>query len=38
MWHVWERREIRIGFWWRNQMERANLEDFDDVYGKIVFK
>jgi len=37
MWHVWKRKEKRIGFWWRNQLERENLEDFD-AYGKIVFK
>jgi hypothetical protein len=27
MWHAWERREERNGFWWENPKERDHLED-----------
>jgi hypothetical protein len=26
MWHVWERLEVYIGFWWREMMTRNYLE------------
>ena len=29
MWHVWERGEVRTGFWWGNLKERDNLIDQD---------
>jgi hypothetical protein len=29
MYYAWGRREIHIGFWWRNQKERDRWEDLD---------
>jgi hypothetical protein len=27
MWHVWDRREIYTGLWWRSIKEKDQLED-----------
>jgi hypothetical protein len=32
---MWGRREVHVGFWWRNQRERADLEDLC-VSGRII--
>jgi hypothetical protein len=35
--HVWERGEVRSGFWWGKLRERNFLEDVD-LDGRIIFK
>jgi hypothetical protein len=37
MWHVWDRGDIRRGFWWGNVREREHLRD-TSVDGSIVLK
>jgi hypothetical protein len=37
MWHVWEKREVHIGLWWGNLMERGHLEGVG-VDGKIILR
>jgi len=37
MWHVWERGEVLIGFWWSNPRERDHLED-PAVDGRKILK
>jgi len=37
MWHVWEKEEMRTGFWWGNLRERDHLEDLG-VYGMVILK
>jgi len=36
MWHVWGRREGH-GFWWRNLLERDDIEGLE-VDGRIILK
>jgi hypothetical protein len=37
MWHVWEREELHIGFWWGNFRERYHLES-QRLDGKLILK
>jgi hypothetical protein len=37
MWHVWETREVRTGFWWGDLREIDYLEDVG-VDGTIILK
>jgi hypothetical protein len=35
--HVWERRDVRAGFWWANSKERDHVED-SGVEQNIILK
>jgi len=37
MWHVWEKREVHAGFWWRDLMQRDHLKDLG-VDGRAILK
>jgi hypothetical protein len=37
MWHVWERREMHTGSWWKILRERDHLEDLGEA-GRIIIK
>ena len=37
MWHVWEKRQVHIRFWWGDLRERSHLEDLG-VVGRIILK
>jgi hypothetical protein len=37
MWHVWEAREIHVGFWWGDLKEIAHIKDIG-VDGRILLK
>jgi hypothetical protein len=34
MWHIWERGEVHIAFWWGNLRERNHLKDLG-IDGRI---
>jgi len=35
MWHEWETREVRTGFWWGDLKEREHFEDLR-LDGRII--
>jgi hypothetical protein len=37
MWRLWERGEVRTGFWWGSLRERDHWED-PDVDGRIILR
>ena len=37
MWHVWDKGEVRAGFWWGDMRERGHLEGLG-VHGSIILK
>jgi hypothetical protein len=37
MWHVWGRRQMHVGLWWRNLKVRYHLKELD-IDGLITFK
>jgi len=37
MWHEWETREVRTGFWWGDLKERDYLEDLG-IDGRIILR
>jgi len=37
MQHVWDRKEVYIGFWWKNLRERDHLEALG-IDGRIILR
>jgi len=37
MWHVWDKGEVRAGFWWGDMRERGHLEGLG-LHGRIVLR